>query len=88
MNSSQLQNENNNESSVSVQKPRNCIVEFVCKNRNLIVAILVIVAICVMCCDFNNDNTTLNLSGGGRDEPLLNNFLNTVSSQSEFRFSL
>jgi hypothetical protein len=88
MSSSQLQNENNNESTVSVQQPRNCIVEFVCKNRNLVVAVLVIVALCVVCCDFSNDNTTLNLSGGGRDGPLLNNFLNTVSTQSEFQFSL
>jgi len=69
-------------------RPQNCLVKFVCDNRNFLILALVAVAVCVMLCDFDN-NKTFNLSGGASNTgPKLTNFLNNVSSQSEFQFSL
>tara|TARA_B110000908_G_C10228897_1_gene439503 strand:- start:1485 stop:1754 length:270 start_codon:yes stop_codon:yes gene_type:complete len=81
---------NNNQPSVSSPRPQKCLVKFVCDNRNFLIAVLVVVAICVIYCDFgDSDNTPFNLSGGASNAvPKLANFLNTVSSQSDFQFSL
>ena len=86
MDSSNMQNDNN---SPSAPKPQNCLVKFVCDNRNFLILALVVVAVCVMFCDFDNNNKTFDLSGGASNtRPLLTNFLNNLSSQSEFQFSL
>lgn len=79
---------NNNNEQV-VQQPRNCVVEFICKNRNLLIGVLVVVALCVLLCDFNDNNKSFNLNGGGNNTaPRITNLLNPISSQSDFRFSL
>ena len=81
---------NNNQPSVSGPRPKNCLVKFVCDNKKVLIAVLVAVAIYFICCDFgDSDNTTFNLPGGASNAgPKLTNFLNTVSSQSDFQFSL
>ena len=86
MDSRNMPNDNNRP---PVPRPQNCLVKFVCDNRNLLILALVAVAVCVMFFDCGDNNKTFNLTGGATNTgPKLTNFLNNVSSQSDFQFSL